>query len=209
MNERYLLTQKPEKAREVFFDVLIALAPLIAWAVFLYGLRPITLILVGAASVSIVDAAFSVLCSRGAITDLSCAVSGVIIALLLPASSPLWLPAFAGAIAGITRNVFGGLGKNPVNPAALSLLVTHLVFPKLMSLIPAIYSRLSGVAFDVSSYRSAPESTLSIILNGSVPDDNLAGAFFGFRAGMLGEMSAFLIIAGGIYLICRRIIGII
>lgn len=206
MNERYLLTSKPEKAREVFFDVLLALTPVIAWSVFLYGVRPITLILICAASVSIVDAAFSVICNRGAITDLSCAVTGVIAALLMPASSPLWLPAFVGALAGIIRNVFGGLGRNPINPAATSLLISHLVFPKLFSVIPAIYNRLSGVAFEVEAYTAAEKSILSTVLNGNVPDEGLGGLFFGFRAGMMGEMSAFLILAGGIYLMCRRII---
>jgi electron transport complex protein RnfD len=203
---RYLLTHKPEKAREVFLDVLIALTPVIAWSVYLYGFRPITLILICAASVSIVDAAFSVICNRGAITDLSCAVTGVIAALLMPASVPLWVPAFTGALAGIIRNVFGGLGKNPINPAATSVLITHLAFSDLFTSIPKMFSRLGVIAFDADTYVLAPKSSLSVVLGGSVPENGLGGLFFGMRAGMLGEMSAFLLITGGAYLIFRRII---
>ncbi len=206
MNERYLLTDKPEHAREVFLDVLIALTPVIAWAVFLFGLRPITLILLCVASVSIIDTALSVICNRGPITDLSCVVTGVIAALLLPASSPLWLPAFVGALAGIARNVFGGLGKNPINPAATSVLITHIVFPKLFLSIPEIYSRLSGIGFGPGPYTAAPKSALNTVLNGTIPEETLSSLFFGLRAGMMGEMSALLILVGGIYLICRGII---
>ena len=206
MNERYLLTIKPEKAREVFLDVLIALSPVMAWSVFFYGLRPITLMLICAVCVSVIDVIFSLIFKRGTITDLSCAVTGVIAALLLPASSPLWLPAFVGALAGVVRNVFGGLGKNPINPAATSILVTHFAFPKVFESIPTIYSRLSATVFDVGSYNAASESALETVIRGSIPDKGLAAEFFGMRAGMMGEMSAFLILAGGIYLVCRRII---
>ena len=206
MSQRYLLTNKPEHSHEVFLDVLIALTPVIAWAVFLYGIRPITLILICAAAVSIIDAAFSVICNRGLITDLSCVVTGVIAALLLPASSPLWLPAFVGALAGVVRNVFGGLGKNPINPAATSVLITHFAFSHVFSSVPEIYSRLSGIGFDPGPYTAAPESALNTVLNGTIPEETLGSLFFGLRAGMMGEMSALLILVGGIYLICRRII---
>lgn len=206
MTKRYLLIDKPENTNGVFIDVLLALFPAIVWAIYLYGYRPITLTLLSVASVAMVDFAFSVSCKRKTKTDLSCAVTGVISALLLPASSPLWLPVFVGALAGVIRNVFGGLGKNPINPAATSILICRLMFSKAFSVIPKIFERLSLLGFTSSAFNHAPKSPLSVIIGGKVPDTSLGEAFFGFRSGMMGEMSAFLLIAAGIYLICRKII---
>jgi electron transport complex protein RnfD len=69
-----------------------------------------------------------------------------------------------------------------------------------------MFSRLGVIAFDADTYVLAPKSSLSVVLGGSVPENGLGGLFFGMRAGMLGEMSAFLLITGGAYLIFRRII---
>lgn len=205
MTKRYLLIDEPGMPYGIFLNVLLAISPVIAWAIYLYGFRPITLILLCVASVFILDTVFSKLRTHKVRTDLSCAVTGVIAALLLPASSPLWLPVFVGALAGTIRNVFGGLGKNPINPAATSLLISRLLFSKTFSVIPKIFERLNGISFTVNAPERASENPLSVIIGGRVPDTSLDEAFFGFRAGMMGEMSAFLLIVAGIYLVCRRI----
>ena len=80
------------------------------------------------------------------------------------------------------------------------------MFSKTFSVIPKIFERLSLIDFKASAFKCAPESSLSVIINGKVPNTSLGEEFFGFRSGMMGEMSAFLLIAAGLYLVFRNII---
>lgn len=188
-------------------DVLLALLPLLVWAIYLYGLRPLTLTTVSVA----VSLATELICRRlfrrTAPFDLAPIITGLLIALGMPASAPLWLPAIGAIIAILPiRQLFGGTGRNLINPAAFALLSLHLAFPQWMRVLPATGQRLPAFALSLSHFELADTSALDALLSGVLPDASLGSHFFGLRAGAIGEMSAFLLIAGGLYLAWRRIL---
>ena len=203
MNDRYLLTPRYEGANAVYLDVLIALSPVIAWSVYLYGIRPVTLLLIAVLTVALTDTVFGFIYKKRFVTDLSSAVTGSVIALALPASAPLWLPAAAGLMGGIVKNALG-IKKSPVSPPALSIVLCHLIFPKLMSAIPKSRIWLDALSPTVK-VEAAGVSSLDTVLAGPIPEANVWGEFFGIRSGTIGEASAFLLICGLIYLCVRRI----
>lgn len=203
MNDRYLLTPRFEGASAIYLDILIALSPLAAWSVYLYGIRPLTVILISALAVAITDTVFGFIFKKRFVTDLSAAVTGAVIALALPASVPLWLPAAAGLIGGIVKNAFG-IKKSPVSPPAVAVILCHLLFGGHMTSVPEAGKWLNGFSFTVD-FTKAGESSLETVLKGPIPETSTWGEFFGMRSGAIGEMSAFLLLCGLIYLCIRRI----
>ena len=205
--ELRLLCDVRDPARSLHIDVLVALSPLLLWAIYLYGLRPLTLTLL-AVGASIV---FEFLCRRlflrAAPPDLTPVITGVVLAFGLPPSAPLWLPVLGALIAILPlRQLFGGTGRNLVNPAAASLLCLYLAFPSLMTNLPATGQRLSAFSFTVKGFAAAERSAIETLLDGFLPEESFGRLFFGLRAGTLGEMSAFLLVGALIYLLRRRIL---
>lgn len=191
----------------VHIDVLLALLPLLIWSVYLYGLRPLTLVTVAIGTSLAVELICRRLFCRVAPLDLAPIITGLLIALGMPASVPLWIPAIGALIAILPiRQLFGGTGRNLINPAAFALLCLHLTFPQWMRVLPATGQRLPAFALELSHFELADTSALDTLLGGILPDPTVGSLFFGLRAGAIGEMSAFLLIAGGLYLAWRRIL---
>ena len=203
MNDRYLLTPRYEGANAIYLDLLIALSPVVAWSVYLYGIRPITVIVISALALALTDTALGFIYKKRLVTDLSSVTTGTVIALALPASAPLWLPAVAGLIGGVIKSAFG-VKKNPVSPPAAAIVICHLAFPKLLSAIPEGGKWLDGFSV-ATDFTAAPKSSLDTVLSGPIPESNVWAEFFGMRSGVIGEASAFLLICGFIYLCARRI----
>lgn len=189
----------------ICFDVLIALTPVILWAAFLYGFRVLTLLVCGIAGSLLVKVLSSIVLKKKEFTLFS-VLSAVVITLCLPASSPLYLPIIACGIGEIISVAFSFLGRCYLSPSAVSVLICHLVFPKMMSNIPQIFTKLDPFKITLDSYEKAGTSSLSEVLNGPLPENDVIKVFFGFESSMMGQVSAFLILAGGIYLILRKII---
>ena len=103
----------------IMLDVIIALVPAMAVAVYQFGFRVLALIVVSVLSCVFFEWGYRKLMKKpDSIGDLSACVTGVLIAMVIPSGAPLWMPVVAAAFAMVVvKQLYGGIGKNFVNPA--------------------------------------------------------------------------------------------
>ncbi len=180
-------------------DVLIALAPAAIAAVVLFGLRALLIICTCVVSAVAAEFIFN-LCIRKkqTIGDLSAAVTGLLLALNLPAKATVW-QCIVGAVFAIVivKCVFGGLGCNFANPA-----ITARVF-----LLICFSSTIAGGVTTRFTEIVASATPLEVIKSGGSELPSLLDMFLGNRGGAIGETCALALIIGFVYLVCRRVIS--
>ena len=184
-------------------DVLIALMPALLFSgCYFFGPRAFLVTLVSAAGCVGFEALFCLITRRRqTVDDLSAVVTGVLLAFTLPANVPYWAVLLGDFFAiVVVKQLFGGLGKNFLNPA-LAGRAFLFSFPAVMSAFPAVRS-WEGFAIDAQS-AATPMASLHA---GSLPSVSLLEMFTGVRSGALGEVSAALLLLGGLYLLARRVI---
>ncbi len=200
----------PDTTRTVMIDVLLALLPASVWGAYLFGLRVLWVILVCVGTAILAEALTQKLLRRPiTVSDCSAAVTGLLLALNLPATVPLWMCAVGSAFAIIVvKQVFGGIGKNFVNPA-LAARVFLFAWPEEMSFFPSPETRLGLFDFSLSAEAVdvvSAATPLASLKNGILPEASLIDLIFGNIGGCIGEVSAILLIAGFVYLLLRRVI---
>lgn len=186
-NDRYIST--------TMRDVIIALLPALIGSVFFFGLRALLVTLVSAASCVISEYIWNrLLRKEQSITDLSALVTGILLAMTLPSSVPLYIPIAGGIFAIIiVKCFFGGLGQNIVNPALAARAFLLASWPVAMT------------DWNVDAVSGA--TPLAMLKEGRTNLPDLFDLFMGTNiGGCLGEVSAFLLLIGGIYLIARKVI---
>jgi len=203
---RYLSPQmrQPATIPTVMADVLIALLPSVAMSVYFFGFRVLVLAAISVTSSILFEYAYRRLTrQRQTIGDLSACVTGLLLAMCLPATSSYWVPVLGSAFAIIVvKQFYGGLGKNFMNPAlAGRMLLT--TFPMLMTTWSAPLDRLPLVAPDAV----AAATPMASLHEGVLPAASLDQLFLGFHGGCMGEVSSFMLLLGGLYLILRRVIS--
>ncbi len=201
-------------------NVLVALLPVTAFGVVLYGWPALLTILVSVGSAIAAEALFRLIIRRDIRSgDLSAAVSGLLLALIVPPSTPLWMTALGSVFAVVVaKEFFGGLGANVFNPALIGRAFMIMSFPA------ALTSWRVPSGFDSTLDALSTATPLAIVkLGGSVADvganlveNGLAFSsdywsvirtlFFGNRAGCIGESSILLILAGAIFLLATHTI---
>ena len=125
-------------------------------------------------------------------------VTGLLLAYNLPANAPIWLAVVGGVIAIVlVKQMFGGIGSNFMNPALTARAILFISWYGLMSSYPQ-------TTFAVDATSSA--TPLALIGAGNVQDVNLWNLMIGNCGGVLGETCKLAIIAGGVYMLIRRII---
>ncbi|MBE6570922.1 MAG: RnfABCDGE type electron transport complex subunit D [Ruminococcaceae bacterium] len=200
-----------DSTRIIMLDVLIALCPALIWAVIVFGARALILTLVSVASCVLFEFLYRLImkkpCSVG---DLSAAVTGVLLAFCLPVSVPIWLPVVGSFFAiVIVKQLYGGIGKNVVNPALAARVFLFLAYP----------DKLGGSAFTIpkaslplfGNVNLTPDvvasaTPLANLSEGAAPTEDIFTLFLGERAGCIGEVSILMILAGALYLLVRKII---
>ncbi len=179
-------------------DVLIALIPACAWAVYAYGWRAGVILLLSIATAVGTEALIEKLTHKPiTVLDLSAAVTGALLALNLPASAPLWLPVVGSAVAiAVVKMCFGGLGHNFMNPALAARTILMVSWPAYMS----------GAAYTAPTFWKGVDAVASAtpLSGGSY---TLMQLFLGQTGGCIGEVSALALIIGFVYLLIRRIIS--
>ncbi len=178
----------------IMLDVIIALLPAAVAGVVIFGLRALAVIAVTVAASVISEAVFNIVTKKEqTVGDLSAAVTGLILALNLPANIPMW-QAVVGALFAIivVKCIFGGLGKNLVNPA-----ITARVF------MLVAFGSMATAAFPVDA--TAGATPLAQIAEGNAP--GLLDLFLGRHGGAIGETCALALVIGGIYLLFRKVIS--
>lgn len=205
-----------ESTRRIMQDVLIALAPSMLVAVYFYGLSAIKLLLV--AVIACMGAEFLIqkylMRTKVTVTDLSAAVTGVLLALNLPPTAPWWVIVIGSVVAiGVAKMTFGGLGHNIFNPALVGRVFLLISFPVIMTdwTVPSSWFR-SGVdavtgATPLALIKEglAQGQTVEQILSAN-PDLTYGQMLFARAGGSAGEASALAIILGFVYLLIRRVI---
>ncbi len=199
--DQYIMSSSPhvrsrETTARIMRDVIIALLPATAFGVYIFGLNALWTVIAGTASAVLAEAAIQLLMHKKVtVRDGSAAVTGLLLALNLPPSVPIFIPVIGSVFAiTIVKQAFGGLGHNFINPALAARAFLLASWPSLMTawIIPG--------ADAVSS--ATPLGALKM----GEPLARYSDMFFGTVGGCIGETSALALIIGGLYLIARRVI---
>ena len=191
-----------DTTRGIMLDVVIALIPSLVAAVILFGPRVLAV-----TATTVITAVLSEFVARkvmkkhNTIGDLSAVVTGLILAFNLPVSIPLWMAAIGSFFAiVVVKQMFGGIGQNFANPAIVARIVLLLSFGQAMG------SWTAPLSWKTDAVSTA---TPLAILGGETAQElpSLLEMFLGVRGGCLGETCSVALIAGGIYLLARRVIS--
>ncbi|MBQ9975576.1 MAG: RnfABCDGE type electron transport complex subunit D [Clostridia bacterium] len=196
-----------DTTRIIMSDVVIALIPSLIFGVYVFGLRALFLTLISVLTCVLSEAIYNKLMKKpSTVRDMSAVVSGILLAFNLPVTAPAWLPVIGGIFAMIiVKALFGGIGKNIMNPVLAARVFLFASWPSHMTRYSAplesVNSFMIGAPDAVSS-----ATTLTDLKNGIIPSVDLFDLILGKTAGCIGEVSSLLLLAGGLYLLVRRII---
>ena len=184
------------KTSRIMLDVVIALLPGLAVGVWVLGIRALFVTLVCVASAVASEWLYSLITrKRQTVIDCSAIVTGLLLAMTLPHTVPYWQAAVGSVFAIIlAKALCGGLGQNVFNPALAARAF-------LMLINPVGLTRYVGVD-GVSS-----ATPLHHMVMPALPEESLLDMFLGNCPGSIGELSAVALLAGGVYLVCRKVIS--
>ena len=222
--KQYIVSTSPHahagsSVQRIMLDVIIALLPAVAASIYFFGWHALRLTAVCVLASVAIEALCRKMMGRNlGIRDLSAIVTGLLLALNLPPALPSWM-AIVGCIfaIGIAKQLFGGIGYNPFNPALIGRVALLVAFPVAMTSWNDALSpeRWSGLAWAVDATTAAtPLSAIktAIANTGTIPADlmwtskSMINYMLGNMSGSVGEVSAIALILGGIYLLWRRCI---
>ena len=173
--------------------VALALLPTTLFGIYNFGLRALLVVVITVASSVFFEWIYDKLMhKKNTITDFSAVVTGLLLALNMPASIPLWMPVLGSAFAIIVvKQVFGGLGQNFMNPALGARCFLMISFA----------ARMTTFTYDGVT----TATPLAVMEQGKSVD--VMKSFLGFVPGTIGETSALLLIIGGAYLVFKKVIS--
>lgn len=185
--------------RSIMQDVCIALAPAGIASIVLFGSNAAVLIALSVITCVISEYLFQrATHQKVTVGDWSAVVTGLLLAYNLPANAPWWIPVLGGVIAIVlVKQMFGGIGSNFMNPALTARAVLFVSFSGIMANYPNTVQMVDAVSSATPLAQIASSGTSGL---------NLWDLFIGNCGGVLGETCKLAIIAGGIYLIVRRVI---
>lgn len=201
-NELFSLSASPHIKHKsttsvIMRDVLIALVPSFIWSAVVFGYRAVLITLLSVALCVFFEAGYQKLMKKPiTVSDLSAAVTGVLLAFNLPSRCAWWvvIPGAFFAIV-IVKQLFGGIGKNVVNPAIAARVFMFVSWPSQMSSFGEPMSDAVSSATPLASMKT-----------GVLPSASISDMFLGFIPGCIGEVSALMILIGFAYLLIRRVI---
>lgn len=189
-----------ESIQSIMRDVIIALVPATAAGIYYFGLRALILIVAAIISAVFFEWLYEKITKKPVtINDLSAVVTGLLLAMNLPASAPIWVAIVGSAFAIIfAKQLFGGLGQNFINPALAGRAFLLASYPTEMTtwVVP------NGLAADAATYATP----LAQLKNGTL-DASLGQLVLGQVGGTIGETCAIALIIGGIYLLYKHVIS--
>lgn len=182
--------------RSIMLEVILSLCPALIFGFLHFGLRALILTLISAATAVLCEFGWQKLTKQPVtVGDLSALLTGILLAMNLPASAPWWIPLIGSAFAVIVvKQLFGGLGQNFMNPALAArcmLLISWTSELTCFTLDGVTVATPLAIAADPALQLTPP---------------TLWEAFLGKTAGCIGETSALLLLLGAIYLMVRKII---
>ena len=214
MNDMYNVSSSPHirssvTTRDIMLDVIIAMLPVSIIGIYNNGLRALLVILSTVVACLLTEFVYEK-CMKKPVTtgDLSAVVTGMILALNMPASIPLWMPICGGIFAIlVVKMLYGGLGMNFMNPALAGRVFLLICFAQ----------QMNGFAVEKSS---------NLFMNGALAVDGVSGPtplgllkesgtttnaltlFLGNHAGTIGETSVIALLIGAAYLVAKKVISL-
>jgi electron transport complex protein RnfD len=178
---------------------MLAALPALVMGFYHYGTQAIGLVALSMSSAIFWELLMNVLMKRPTtIGDGNAAVIGLLLAMLLPATTPWWavlVGTFAAVVVG--KQIFGGLGCNPLNPSLVALAILLLSWESLLD----FDTRL--VNYDLPFHMAYPLTALKNFGVSVIPNYSLFGLFMGQQSGGIGTAFGLGLIIGGLYLIWR------
>ena len=196
----------PVTTQTIMRDVLIALIPAMLGSIYFFGFRSLLVTLVSAAACVFFEWGFCKIRKLHCKTyDLSAVVTGVLLAFVCPVTIPYWTIILGDFFAIVlVKMLFGGLGKNIVNPA-LAGRAFLFSWPVLMSnWVKVGFDNAAGLLSTADAVTAA--TPMSAMHQGALPEESILDMFLGNIGGCIGETSALLLIVGFIYLLYRKVI---
>ncbi len=200
----------PEDTRSLMLDVIIALLPSIAMAVYVFGWRALSATLVSAASCVGFEALWCFLRhKRQTVGDLSAVVTGMMLAMGCSSLMPYWM-LIVGAFFAIVvvKELYGGLGKNFLNPALAGRAALVACYASHMSTWAKPFER-AGIFSNTADVVTAATPMAILKSNGLEALQSqytLSDMLLGFCGGSIGGVSSLMLLLGGFYLLFRRVI---
>ena len=200
----------------VMRDVAIALMPALLFGTFVFGLRALIIIALCAVTCVATEYVYERLMKLPVtVADGSALVTGLILAMNLPATVPFWMPVMGSVFAILfVKQLFGGIGQNFMNPALAARCFLIISFPLMMGgNWPSVGNVFGADAWAGFAQRmstltvdTATAATPLAVLQGGGEVD-LLQAFLGAHTGCIGETSALAILIGAVYMIARGVIS--
>ncbi len=188
-------------AKEVMLDIIIALLPAAVFGCVVFGLYAAAVLAISVLAAVLVEFLWNLIFKKPqTIGNLSAAATGLLFGMILPSTIPLWLVAIGSVFAIIVvKQLLPKIKCNFLNPVITARLVLFVLFPSILTSFVH--------PFNVDTAASA--TPLSVVYGSEASNVilTLKDAFFGIKAGCIGEVSAFLLIVGGLYLVLRKIIN--
>lgn len=218
MTDKLLVTfsphdRHPMTTNKVMMLVILALMPSVLASVYFYGIYAIKGYLLTAAFCVAFEYGFDKISGRKtSIKDNSALLTGVLLAMNMPAGAPWWIM-LVGAFIAITvgKSVYGGLGQNPFNPALVSRIFLLIAWPAEMTAWIKPQTVMEGISFDaVSSATPLGAMKTDLLAKGHVVMENIAplsDQLIGSVSGCMGGDSAIFVLIGGAFLLQQRIIS--
>ena len=186
------------RTSRLMLDVVISLLPALLVGALVLG--PNALLVTAVSMICAVAAEWLwslLLRKRNTLPDCSALVTGMLFALTLPATTPLWVVAFGSAFAIIVVKLMcGGLGQNVFNPALAARAVVMLLWPATITRYAAL--GVDGVTASTPMHH---------MVMPALPEETVLDMFLGNCPGSIGELSALALLAGGVYLVARKVIS--
>ncbi len=192
--------------KKIMYMVILALMPAFAVSVYFFGFNAIRVTLISVATCVLTEFLIQKYLMKGecTISDGSAILTGILLAFNVPSNIPWWMVVVGGIVAiGIAKMSFGGLGKNPFNPALVGRVFMLISFPVAMTTWPV--PRQNFWSVDVIT----GPTTLGLLKEGgaeAVSNINYWDMLIGNTGGSFGEMCAIALIIGGLFLIIMKII---
>lgn len=206
-----------ENVKKIMLTVVYALVPAMLVSIYFFGFDALRVMLIAVVASMFFEYIIQKYLIKGpiTITDGSAAVAGILLAFNVPANVPAWM-LVAGALVtiGVAKMSFGGLGKNPFNPALVGRVFMLISFPVQMTSWPVAKPLFATQITDAITGPTALGLLKEGIGAGKSVDQILADPqmpqyidrLMGNMGGSLGEISAIALIIGGIYMVIRKVI---
>ena len=204
MSELFHVSSAPHvraktSTQKVMLMVIIALLPTTCFGIYNFGIRALLLLIATVLSCVISETVYNLIAKKkNTISDLSAVVTGMILALNMPVSLPIWEAVLGGAFAIIVvKMLFGGLGQNFMNPALAARCFLLIAFASDMA------------NFTTDAYSGATPLAKLRSTHGIIPwNMNVMDLFIGNHAGTIGETSILCLLIGAAILVATKVISL-